>query len=58
MKKIEKQDLINKIETLNGELEYYAKKSTFNKGYELALIEEVKEWVEEIRNNKIKFVDN
>ena len=55
---IEKQDLINKIETLNWELEAYAKKDPLPSEYRFGLVEEVKDWIEEIRNNKIKFINN
>lgn len=53
--KISKQDLINKLETLVGEIQHLSK-SVLNKSYYEDLAEEANEWIEEIRNNEIEFI--
>ena len=53
---IEKQDLINKLETLVSELEYFVKRD-IDPDYRGRLCEEVREWIEELRNNKVRITE-
>ena len=54
--KLEKQDLINKIETLNGYLKYENTKKLDKKFYN-DLCEEVDEFVKELKDNACEFIN-
>ena len=53
---IQKEDLINKIETLNGFLRHENKKKIDPKFYN-DLCDEVDEFIEEIKNNEVEFIN-
>jgi len=50
-----KEDLINKVETLVGEIENLSKTRLDRRYYE-DLMEEVNEWIEDLRHSKVEFI--
>ena len=55
MMKQSKQDIINKVETLMGEIQKLGKKELDRSYYE-DLCQEATEWVEELRNNEVELL--
>lgn len=53
---IQKEDLINKIETLSGFLRHENKKKIDPEFYN-DLCDEVDEFIEEIKNNEVEFIN-
>ena len=55
--KIKRQDLINKVETLIGEIKTLSKYA-LDRSYYNDLTEEASEWIEEIRTNEVEFIND